>query len=102
MGFKVRDRPRGPIRAVRWFREPSTRPASAVMAAFARNPRPNSSESTPEARAGAIAPIPFSRCQTAQAYAADLVPAARLRPGFETLTHPDEGWAERRQAPGCI
>ena len=39
--------------------------------------------------------IPVLRCQTA-----DLVPAARLRPGGEKESH-REGWAERRQAHRC-
>src|SRR5882757_10050812 len=34
-------------------------------------------------------------------HAAHLVPATHLRPGLETVSTPDEGWAERRQAPGC-
>jgi hypothetical protein len=33
-------------------------------------------------------------------HAAHLVPAARWRPGFATY-HPNEGWAERRQAHRC-
>ena len=33
--------------------------------------------------------------------ATQLVPAARWRPGLCQFLPPDEGWAERRQAPGC-
>jgi hypothetical protein len=42
---------------------------------------------------------PFSQCQTAQT--AHLVPAAHCARVFANFFHPDEGWAERRQAPGC-
>jgi hypothetical protein len=41
----------------------------------------------------------ISRFQTAQ-HAANLVPAARLRPGHELVPAPIEGWAERRQTHG--